>query len=336
MLRKTYRRTTMTTPFRWGILSTGRIAGVFATGLAALPDAELLAVGSRSAESANTFGDRFNIPRRYASYEELVSDPDIDAIYVATPHSSHAEETLRCLRAGKAVLCEKPFTINAAEAERVVADARSRGIFLMEAMWTRFLPALVRVRELIAAGAIGEVRMLQADFGFRTNVNPQSRLFDPALGGGALLDVGVYCVSLASMLFGAPGEIKSLANLGTTGVDEQAAILFGYPGGQMALLSTATRTRTPHEAVIMGTEGMIRIHPQWWAATTLTVTIGGKSEEERYPLTGNGYNYEAAEVARCLRKGKTESDIMPLDETLAIMRAMDALRAQWGLKYPME
>ncbi|HMO58929.1 MAG TPA: Gfo/Idh/MocA family oxidoreductase [Roseiflexaceae bacterium] len=326
----------MTTPIRWGIVSTGRIAGVFATGLAALPDAHLLAVGSRSAESAAAFADRFGIPRRYASYEELAADPDIDAVYIATPHSSHAAEAIRFIRAGKAVLCEKPFTINAGEAELVVAEARSRGIFLMEAMWTRFLPALVRVREIIASGAIGDLRMLYADFGFRTNVNPQSRLFDPALGGGGLLDVGVYCISLASMLFGTPTELKSLANLGETGVDEQAAILLGHSGGRMALLSTATRTSTPHEATIMGTEGMIRIPSQWWAANRLTVTIGGNTEEISMPFEGNGYNYEAAEVANCLRAGKTESTLMPLDETLAIMRTMDTLRSQWGLRYPME
>ncbi len=324
------------TPFRWGILSTGRIAGVFATGLASLPDAELVAVGSRSAASAAAFAERFHVPRAYASYDELVADPDIDAIYIATPHSSHAEDALRAIAAGKAVLCEKPFTINATEAATVVAAARARGVFVMEAMWTRFLPVFVAIREQIAAGRIGEVRLLSADFGFRTAVNPASRLFDPALGGGALLDVGVYCVSLASMLFGPPTGIQSLANLGSTGVDEQAAILLGHASGAMALLATATRTDTPHEATILGTAGMIRVAAPWWAARAYRITVDGVTEDCALPPLGNGYAHEAAEVARCVRAGLTESPIMPLDETIAIMRTLDALRAQWGLRYPME
>lgn len=324
------------TPFRWGVLSTGRIAGVFATGLASLPDAELLAVGSRSAAGAAAFAERFHVPRAYASYDELVADPDIDAVYIATPHSSHAAEALRAIAAGKAVLCEKPFTINATEAAAVVAAARARGVFLMEAMWTRFLPVFVAIRGQIAAGRIGEVRMLTADFGFRTAVNPASRLFDPALGGGALLDVGVYCVSLASMLFGQPERIESLANLGSTGVDEQAAILLGHATGAMALLATATRTATPHEAVILGTDGMIRVAAPWWAAREYRITAGGVTEDCPLPPLGNGYAHEAAEVARCVRAGLTESPVMPLDETVAIMRTLDALRAQWGLRYPME
>jgi predicted dehydrogenase len=324
------------TPFRWGILSTGRIAGVFATGLASLPDAELVAVGSRSTASAAAFAERFHVPRAYASYDELVADPDIDAIYIATPHSSHAEDALRAIAAGKAVLCEKPFTINATEAATVVAAARARGVFVMEAMWTRFLPVFVAIREQIAAGRIGEVRLLSADFGFRTAVNPASRLFDPALGGGALLDVGVYCVSLASMLFGPPTGIQSLANLGSTGVDEQAAILLGHASGAMALLATATRTDTPHEATILGTAGMIRVAAPWWAARAYRITVDGVTEDCALPPLGNGYAHEAAEVARCVRAGLTESPIMPLDETIAIMRTLDALRAQWGLRYPME
>jgi predicted dehydrogenase len=324
------------TPFRWGILSTGRIAGVFATGLASLPDAELVAVGSRSTASAAAFAERFHVPRAYASYDELVADPDIDAIYIATPHSSHAEDALRAIATGKAVLCEKPFTINATEAATVVAAARARGVFVMEAMWTRFLPVFVAIREQIAAGRIGEVRLLSADFGFRTAVNPASRLFDPALGGGALLDVGVYCVSLASMLFGPPTGIQSLANLGSTGVDEQAAILLGHASGAMALLATATRTDTPHEATILGTAGMIRVAAPWWAARAYRITVDGVTEDCALPPLGNGYAHEAAEVARCVRAGLTESPIMPLDETIAIMRTLDALRAQWGLRYPME
>jgi predicted dehydrogenase len=322
---------------RWGIIGTGRIAGVFAEGLRELPDAQLAAVGSRAQQTADTFGDKYGAARRYASYEQVANDPEVDAVYVATPHSGHAAASIMCLRAGKAVLCEKPFTINARQAEEVVAVARREGVFLMEAMWTRFLPLLGRVRELLAAGAIGEPRMVTSDFGFRTGVNPKHRLFDPALGGGALLDVGVYPVSLASMVFGEPERVSGLADIGETGVDEQSAAVLGYGGGRLAVIWTAVRTSTPHETTILGADGWIRIHSPSWRPTRLSVVRQGKEEELiEEPFPGNGYQFEAAEVQRCLRAGKTESDVMPLDETLAIMRTLDRIRDEWGLKYPME
>ncbi|HNP73172.1 MAG TPA: Gfo/Idh/MocA family oxidoreductase [Kouleothrix sp.] len=322
---------------RWGILGTGNIAAQFARGLAELDDATLVAVGSRTPEAAAAFGQRFGAARAHGSYAALANDPDVDAIYVATPHPFHKDNTLLCLSAGKAVLCEKPFAINAGEAAEMIASARARGVFLMEAMWTRFLPHMVRLRELLAAGVIGEVRMLQADFGFRTGFDPRGRLFDPALGGGALLDVGIYPASLASMVFGAPERIAGMAHLGATGVDEQSAMIFGYAGGQLALLSQATRTNTPHEALLLGTAGRIRVHGSWWKAASMTLSLDGQPDERiDTPSVGNGYNYEAAEVGRCLRAGLAESATMPLDETLAIMRTLDEVRAQWGLRYPGE
>ncbi len=327
----------MTRIIRWGILSTGHIAHKFATGLGTLPDTELLAVGSRSQVSSDAFGDEFSIPRRYASYEALVSDKDIDAIYIGSPHSFHKEHTLLCLNAGKAVLCEKPFAINAKETAQMIALARQKKLFLMEAMWTRYLPHMIKIKEIIDSGAIGEVRMLKADFGFRTQVNPKGRLFDPELGGGGLLDVGIYPISLAYALFGAPEEIKSFANLGSTGIDEEATILFRHSKGQMALLSTAVRLDTPWETFILGTGGRIQIHRPWWSPTSFTLFVNGKDPETiniDCPL--NGYNYEALEVGQCLREGKLESSITPLDETLEIMKTLDALRNEWGLKYPME
>ena len=322
---------------RWGIISTGNIAKKFATGLQALPDAELLAVGSRSQVSADTFGDMFNAARRYASYEALVQDPDIDAVYIGTPHPFHKENSLLCLRHGKPVLCEKPFTINAAEAAEVIDYARENKVFLLEAMWTRYLPIIVRLRQLLADGVIGEVRMLTADFGFRARINPNSRTFDLNLGGGALLDVGIYPLSLASMIFGTPDRVTSMAHLGETGADENAAMILGYEGGALSVLTTAIRTSTPHIAILNGTEGRITVHAPWWVGTRMTVEVFGKETTEiEMPLAGNGYEYEAAEVARCLRAGLLESDVMPLDETLALMRTMDDIRKQWGLKYPME
>lgn len=325
-----------TTTLRWGILGLGGIADKFATGLQALADVKLVAVGSRSQEKADKFGDKFNAPHRHASYQALANDPDVDAIYIATPHPPHAEDAILCLNAGKAVLCEKPFTMNRAEAEKVVKVARAKKLFLMEAMWTRFFPIMRRLRELIASGAIGDVRMLQADFGYRAGFNPESRVFSPALGGGGLLDVGVYPISFASDLFGAPTKVTGVAHLGETGVDEEAAMALVYDAGRIAVLSTGVRVNTAHEAFILGTDGQIKIPAPWWKPATMTLSAGGKSEEIRLPYEGNGYQFEAEEVARCIRAGKTESEIMPLDETLAIMGTMDALRAQWGLKYPME
>jgi predicted dehydrogenase len=207
----------------------------------------------------------------------------------------------------------------------------------MEAVWSRFLPTLVKVRELVGSGAIGEVRMIQSDFGFRAGFNPKGRLFDPHLGGGALLDVGIYNLSLSSMIFGPPTEVKTLAQLGDTGVDEQAAIILMHEGGRIAVSSTAIRTTTLHEAVLFGTEGWIRIDKPWWRSNGLTLTVHGEGDTRfETPMTSNGYNYEAEEVMACLRAGKLESAVMPLDETVSTMKTMDKIRAQWGLRYPME
>jgi dihydrodiol dehydrogenase / D-xylose 1-dehydrogenase (NADP) len=323
---------------RWGIMGTGNIAHRFAEGLSALPDAEIIAVGSRTEDRADAFGEEFGVPHRHGSYEALANDPEVAVIYIATPHAMHREDCLLCLGAGKAVLCEKPLTINAREAEEVIRVARGERRFLMEAMWTRFIPAMSRVREWLATGAVGEVRMVQASFGFRAEPPGVGRLFDLSLGGGALLDVGVYPVSFASMVFGGPPErITSFAQMGESGVDEQAAMVLGYAGGALALLSCAIRTQTPHEAHILGTEGRIRVHAPFWCPTAVTLSVSGRDDfPVELPLQGNGYNWEAAEVMACLRGGRTESSLMPLDESLAIMQTMDAIRAQWGLVYPME
>ncbi|MDB6122904.1 MAG: oxidoreductase domain protein [Pedosphaera sp.] len=321
---------------RWGIIGTGAIARKFAEGLTALLDAELVGIGSRSQAKADEFAAQFNVPFRYDSYEALANDPEIDAIYVATPHSLHAENTLLALEAGKPVLCEKPFTINAQQAELVIQTARSKKLLAMEAMWTRFLPMMVRLKEMLAEGTIGEVRTLTADFGFKAK-SEEGRLFDPAFGGGALLDVGVYPISLASMLFGTPATVTGSAELGSTGVDEQAAMVLTHPGGELALLHTSIRTNTFHEATIVGTEGKIKLQPSWWQGTDMTLFLDDGGEELlEFPYTGNGYQFEAAAFMECLLGGKTECAIMPLDETLSIMKTMDGLRAQWGLKYPME
>lgn len=322
---------------RWGILGTGKIAGLFAQGLRHAKGARLVAVGSRSQHGAEAFGGRYAVPRRHDSYAKLAADPEVDVIYIATPHSRHHDNALLCLEHDKAVLCEKPFTIHAAQAEVVIAAARERNLFLMEAMWTRFVPAMVRLRELLAAGVIGDVRMVGADFGVRARLDPASRLFDPNLGGGALLDLGVYAVSLASMILGTPTEITGFAELGETGVDEQGGMVLRYRNGRLATLMTAATTMMPCEATIMGTDGFLRLHHGWFRGSRMTLQQPDRDPREiDVPTAGNGYHYEAEEVGRCLAAGRTESAVMPLRETLQIMRTMDELRRQWKLRYPME
>lgn len=327
----------MTTPFRWGILGTGSIAKQFARGLAAIPDARLAAVGSRSIESASAFAAEFKADRAHATYEALAADPEIDAIYIATPHPLHRDNALLCLDHGKAVLCEKPFTVNLAEAQAIVAKARKKKLFCMEAMWTRFLPANVQVRRWLADKAIGEVRLMTADFGFRCGWDPKSRLLDPKLGGGALLDVGCYTLAYARMVFGAdPKRIQAAAHIGKTKVDEQVAVLAQYANGAMATITAAVRTNTTHDVWIYGTEGKIHV-PGFWHARNATLFRDGKEPEKVEPaFTGNGYNYQAIEVAQCVRAGKTESAIVPLAESLSVMATMDAVRTQIGLSYPMD
>lgn len=322
---------------RWGILGTGTIAKKFATGLSVLEDAELTAVGSRSEASAVVFAEQFAVPNHHSSYEALAQNPEVDVIYIATPHVFHMENSLLCLENGKAVLCEKPFTINKKQAERVFAAAEKNNLFVMEAMWSYFLPAMEMVRKLINDGIIGKVRMVSADFGFRTEIDPESRLFNPALGGGALLDVGIYPLALAQMIFGTPARIASLAHIGATAVDEQAGIILGYEQGELAILHTAVQTETPQEAIIMGTEGRIKLHHPWWVPAKITLSQPGMPNQTmELPYEGNGYNYEATAVMESLRADKLENDLMPWSATLAIQETMDTLRSQWGLQYPGE
>lgn len=321
---------------RWGILGCGSIAGQFARGLPHAPGASLAAVGSRSLEKAQKFAAEHGASASFGSYEELASCPDVDVIYVATPHPMHGAHTLLCLENGKAVLCEKPFAINAAEARRMVEAAQSKGVFLMEAMWTRCFPIMVRLREELAAGRVGDVRMVSADFGFRAGFDPKSRLFDPALGGGALLDVGVYAISLASMILGKPSTVAGLMQPAPTGVDAQSAFVLAYPNGALASLYTTIEANTPWEATVLGSEGKIRVHGPFWKPSRMTVSAGDTEEVVELLYEGNGYQFEAIEVGDCLAKGLLESPVMPHEETIAIMETMDSLRSQWGLKYPME
>ena len=322
---------------RWGIIGTGGIASAFATDLALLRDASVVAVGSRTRASADAFGDRFDVPRRYASYADLVSDPELDAVYVATPHPDHHASALLAIRAGKATLVEKPFTLNAAEASDLIDEATARHTFLMEAMWTRFLPHVVRVREIIAAGVLGDVRSFTADFGEWFRPDARHRSFDPELGGGALLDLGIYPISFASMLFGKPTRVTAASDPAFTGVDAQTSIVLQYAGGQHAVLFTSLEARTPNRASINGSLARIEIEGDFLAPAAFRV-IGRDAHEELYdvPHEGRGLRHQAAEVGRCLHASLTESPVLPLSETLAIMETLDMIRNQIGLSYPSE
>jgi predicted dehydrogenase len=264
----------------------------------------------------------------------MLRDPEVEIVYVATPHPFHHQHVLQCLDAGKAVLCEKPIAVNELQAREMVARARERKLFLMEAMWTRALPVMRQVGEWLDDGRIGAPRMLTADFGFRTRWNPEGRLLNPALAGGATLDVGVYVVALAYMVFGSdPVSVRALAHLGETGIDEQTALILRYDDGALALLSCAVRTDTPQMARIDGTEGRIEI-PRFWQATSATLEAGTDSVVTTRGEAG--YHFEAEEAMSCLREGRTESSLIPLDESLRISRILDQVRAQIGLVYPTE
>lgn len=302
-----------------------------------MPEARLLAVASRSTAAAESFGARWGVPHCHGSYAALAGDHEVEAVYVAVPHPFHAENSLLCLEAGKAVLCEKPFAINASQAEQVIRCARARKLLAMEGMWTRAFPVMARLRQLLAEAAVGRVRLVAADFSFRCKFSPEGRHFNRALGGGALLDVGIYPVSLASMILGPPARICSGAEMGASGVDYQAAMIFHYQNGAVATLFAGLRADSPSEAEIIGQSGSIKVHPVWWKPSRMTVTrTGGKSEHFDMPYAGNGFQFEAAEFMLCLRQGRLESAIMPMDETLAIMKTLDAARAPWGLRYPGE
>jgi len=319
----------MTEPLGWGLIGTGGIAHSFAADLTLTDSGRAAAVGSRHLDSANRFADEFDIPNRHASYEELVADPDVDVVYVATPHPMHHANALLALRAGKPVLVEKAFTMNAGEAEELVSVARAEGLFLMEAMWTRFLPHIAKIRGLLADGALGDIVTVTADHGQWFAQDPGFRLFAPELGGGALLDLGVYPVSFASLVLGAPDRIVTLVDPAFTGVDGQTSMLFGYPDGAQAVLTCTLFAKSPTRAAIVGTDARIEIDDAFYSPTSFSL-ISRKGERTHFdePHEGRGLRHQADEVARCLREGLLESPLMTLDETVSIMQTMDAVLAQ--------
>jgi predicted dehydrogenase len=320
----------------WGIVGTGH-AKEFAKALLSLPEARIVAVTSRFQERAEAFGREFDVPHCYNDVEALAQNPEVDVVYIASMPSLHAAHAVKCLRHGKSVLIEKPFTLNAAQAEEIYALARQKHLFCMEALWSRFLPATRQIAAWLEEGQIGEVRQVIADFGFRTHYDPKKRHFDPECGGGCLLDVGVYSLAFTAMALGSfPEKISAQAQLCPTGVDEQTAILLKYSGGALALLSCANRTHSPHRGAIIGTKGRIEVNGFVWAhgATLFRENEEPLVIEPMLPMPA--YSYEATEAMRCINMGLLESPLLPAEEVLQRMRCMDEIRRQIGVSYPSE
>lgn len=330
----------MTNPVRWGILGCGRIARKFASDLRLVNDGLLVAVGSRSAESARSFISEF--PARFAhdSYEALVANPEVDIIYVASPHGLHHEHTLLCLEHGKAVLCEKAFAINSRQAREMVDSARSKKLFLMEALWTRFMPHFNKVMQMIRGGELGELQSVLVNFGFLPQPPIPARLWDPALGGGTLLDIGIYNVFIALSALGRPDVIEASMTPSPTGVDAQCAVLFRYNSGAMAQLFSSFNTNLATEADIAGTKGRIRLTPRFYEpSATIEYYTGRIDTRQVIPFDkedGWGYQYEIRHVHDCLQQGIPESPLLTLDDSLFLMEMLDAIRNVAGIRYPVD
>jgi predicted dehydrogenase len=318
---------------RWGILATGRIARDFATALALLPDAEIAAVGARRLAAAEEFAAAYGARRAHDGYASLVADPEVDVVYVASPHALHRDHVLMAFEAGKAVLCEKALTLTGDEAAELVAESRRRGLFLMEAMWMRCNPVIRRVQQLIATGDLGEVTQVRADLGWYVEAPPTDRLLDPVLGGGALLDMGVYTLTFAHLFLGEPDTVAAAAGLSGAGVDLNIAMALGYASGAVASLTASMTGATPRTGSIATERGRFDFEDSFHHPARATWTSLGVTETVEEPVIGTGLAHEAAEVMRCLRAGETESPLVPLDESVAIMRQMDRIRREIGVTY---
>ncbi len=323
--------------FKWGIIGTGGIARAFANDLALLDGHVVAAVGSRKLESANSFAAHYYGAVGYGSYNELINDSNIDAVYVATPHPAHKENVIYALNASKPVLCEKPFAVNSIEAKEMVAAAEANNVALMEAMWARFLPHYAKIREIIASGVLGEITAVFADHGQRLADQNIARLVEPALAGGALLDLGIYPVSFAHMVLGVPETITAKGVLTKKGVDAQTSMILNYANGAQAVLSTTMIIQTPCTAVIAGINGYLEVDRTFYNPTSMRVTLyDGTVTEYPNEYIGHGLREQAAEFARIVQSGEKESPLLTLKDTVAIMEILDTVRGQIGLKYPFE
>ncbi len=320
---------------RWGVIATGGIAEVVTGDMLRVPDVEVLAVSSRRIDRAREFAERHGIPRPYGDHHELLADPDVEVVYVATPHAQHHEVARDALLAGKHVLCEKAFTLTVADAEDLVALARDRGLFLMEAMWTRFNPLVRELGALVADGTIGDVRTVHADFGFVADYDARARLWNPAMGGGSLLDLGVYPVSFAHLLLGEPSVVHAHGSLAPSGVDAEIGLLLGYPGGAHALLSASLVTAPAVRATVVGTMGRVEVHDPFFRPEAITVHRTGEEPRTRtVALDGAGYTYQIQEVVDRVRAGDVESPRMPHADTVAVMRTMTRALDALGVTFP--
>ena len=319
---------------RWGILGAGHIAHKFAQDLLTLPDAQLYAVASTDQQRADEFAQHYAIPHAFGTYEDLLTLPDVDVVYVATRHIMHHENVLMLLNAGVAVLGEKPFAMNGEQVREMVETARKKGVFLMEALWSRFMPGIQRALELAQSGAVGKVVSVKADFGFKAPFVAENRLFNKELGGGALLDIGIYPLFLSYLFLGKPATLKASAIFGQTGVDEQVGLVLTYADGQLALLDCTLLAKTDCIGIIQGETGQIRIHGRFHETTAVTL-----QPEEGQPTTftfdrqTHGYNYEARHVMDCLTNNYTESKLWSLDDSLNLMNLLDSTRAEAGIVY---
>jgi predicted dehydrogenase len=322
---------------RWGILATGGIARIFARDLL-MHGHRIVAVGSRSLENARGFAAEFGVPNAHGTYEDLVADPEVDAVYAATPHTFHAINARAALEHGKHVLVEKAFTINAVEARGVVELARERGLIVLEAMWTRFLPHMAFVRRVIAEGRIGEIRSLHAEHGQRLPTDPAHRLNARELGGGALLDLGVYPLSFAHDLLGPPDEVIATGMLGPTGVDLSVATILRHAGDRISTTYSSMETRSRNTAQVLGSEGRIEIGSVWYTPAPVAVydPEGRLVDSFDQPVSGRGMQYQATEVERLIGAGETVSALLTPDDSVAVMATMDQVRAAIGVRYPGE
>ncbi len=322
----------------WGIYGPGGIANRFADAMQVVPDASITRVAGRTPAKARDFAQRHGVEKALPDLETLVADPDIHAVYIATTHNAHCQAACACLAAGKAVLCEKPLAMNTREVQQIIATAEQNQCFMMEALWTRFLPAWQRVRALLAEHAIGTPKMVHANFGVVGSFDPEGRMLNKALAGGALLDLGVYPVAMAQMIL--PGPVMSIqaaGELGPTGVDVRTAMTLEFANGALAQLSAALGTRTDNSLTIAGDKGQIRVLEPFWGAQTIEWTPDGKARHrEEYPHRKNGFEEEIEEVNNAIREGRIESPVMPHHDSLAIVGIMDAVRARIGLSYPQD
>lgn len=327
-------------PLRWGIVATGRIAARVAEDIARLEDAVLQAVSSRCQDNSVDFAERFGFASHYyddggtKAFQQLFEDPRVDIVYIATPHGQHYEIAKAALLAGKHVLCEKALTINAAEAADLIETARQRKLFLMEALWTRFLPCINRAWDIIASGELGEIQWIQADIGFPAPYDPASRLWNPAAGGGALLDMTVYPLTWALGALGFPQSVTAVGTLNDDGVDTQNALTLSYTHGAQAQLTSSLLASSPRTATVCGSEGWLRSGSPLHNPSELFIQEHmGESRVERFEQVGNGFTYELREVTRCIQEGLLESPTMPLADSLDTMRLFDGVRAQIGVRY---